>query len=73
MATAQALWAACGIAAFMLLPVGAFRMLAYMSGEVDHTPTMRTVARLALVVGGVALAGFLGLTVWFLLTEQRPW
>ncbi|HEU4513119.1 MAG TPA: hypothetical protein VFR87_08435 [Nocardioidaceae bacterium] len=73
MTTAQTLWAVCGIAAFLLLPVGAFRMLAYLSGEVDHTPAMRAVARMALVVGGVALAAFLGLTAWLLATDQRPW
>jgi hypothetical protein len=71
--TAQTLWAVCGIIAFLLLPVGAFRMLAYLSGEVDHTPTMRTVARMALGIGGAALVAFLGLTAWFLVTDQRPW
>ncbi len=67
------LWAVCGIVAVLLLPVGAFRMLAYLSGEADHTPTMRTVARMALVVGGVAFAGFLGLTAWLVATGRRPW
>jgi hypothetical protein len=73
MTTAQTLWAVCGIIAFLLLPVGAFRMLAYLSGEVDHTPTMRAVARMALGVGGAALVVFLALTVWFLATGDRPW
>ena len=72
MSTAQALWAVCGITALLLLPVGAFRMVAYRSGETDHTPTLRTVALLALTVGGVALVGFLALSAWFLVTGERP-
>jgi hypothetical protein len=48
-------------------------MLAYLSGAVDHTPTMRAEARMALGVGGAALVVFLALTVWFLVTDDRPW
>jgi len=67
------LWAASGIAAFMLLPVGAIRLLAYRAGDVDHTPAMRTVALLALGLGTVALAAFLLLSTWLLATGERPW
>jgi hypothetical protein len=73
MSTAQTLWAVCAITAFLLLPVGAVRMVAYRSGEVDHTPALRAVAVLALGLGTVALVGFLALTVWFLATGGRPW
>lgn len=66
------LWAASGICAFLLLPVGAIRMVAYRSGEVDHTTALRSVALLALGLGTAALAVFAALTVWFLATGSRP-
>ena len=66
------IWAVSGICAFLLLPVGAIRMIAYRSGEVDHTPALRSVARLALGIGGAALLVFAGLTGWFLATGTRP-
>lgn len=69
----EAVWAVCGISAILLLSVGAFRMLAYRSGETDHTPTMRRVALLALGLGAAALLGFVALTGWFLVTGRRPW
>lgn len=70
MSTAQLLWAASGVCAFMLLPVGAIRLLAYRSGDVDHTPALRAVALLALALGSSALVAFLGLTAWLLLSGQ---
>lgn len=73
MSAAALLWAVSGITALLLLPVGAFRMLAYRSGETDHTPTLRAVAVMALGVGGVAALLFIGLTVWFLATGEQPW
>jgi uncharacterized membrane protein YhfC len=73
MGTAQAVWALCGIVALLLLPVGAFRWIAYRSGETDHTPALRDVALMALGIGGAAFAGFLGLTAWFLATGRNPW
>jgi len=73
MHTLGTLWVACAIAACMLLPVGGIRLLAYRSGGVDHTPTMRRVALLALGLGTAALAGFAVLTVWFLATGEPPW
>ncbi len=73
MSAATLLWAVSGITALLLLPVGAFRMLAYRSGETDHTPALRAVAVMALGIGGVAALVFAGLTVWFLASGQRPW
>lgn len=67
MDTAHLVWGGSGIAAFLLLPVGAIRMVAYRSRQVDHTPTMRRVAHLALGLGGLALAVFVASTVWLLL------
>lgn len=73
MTAAALVWAVAGITAVLLLPVGAFRMLAYRSGETDHTPTLRAVAVMALGIGGVAALVFVGLTVWFLASGEQPW
>ena len=73
MSIAQALWAVSGIVAALLLPVGAFRWVAYRSGEADHTPGLRGVALMALGLGALGLVAFLGLTVWFLAGGRRPW
>lgn len=43
------------------------RTLAYRSGQVDHTPTMRTVARFAVALGTVGFVCLAGLTVALLL------
>lgn len=72
MSSAQLVWAVSGIVALLLLPVGAFRMVAYRSGEVDHSPALRSVALLALGLGGAALLVFVVMTVWFLATGLRP-
>jgi hypothetical protein len=73
MSIAQALWVVCGIVAVLLLPVGAFRWVAYRSGETDHTPALRGVALMALGLGAVGFVAFLGLTVWFLAAGRQPW
>lgn len=72
MSAVQIIWAVAGICALLLLPVGAFRMLAYRSGETDHTPALRFVALLALGLGALGFVVFLVLTAWFLVTGQRP-
>ena len=72
MSTAQLVWAVSGICAFMLLPVGAVRLLAYRSRQVDHTPPLRAVALLAVGLGTAALAVFLVLGAWLLLTGRGP-
>jgi hypothetical protein len=69
----ELLWVGCGVTAFMLLPVGAIRMAAYRSGEIDHTPTLRRVALLALVLGGAALVGFVALSAYLVLRGDGPW
>jgi hypothetical protein len=68
----SALWAVSLIVALGLLPVGLLRMVAYRSGEVDHTPPLRFVARLALGVGAAALLVFVATTAWYLATGTRP-
>jgi hypothetical protein len=65
-------WSISAIVAFGLLPVGALRMVAYRSGEVDHTQALRFVAWLAVVLGGLGALVFVVLTVWFVATERRP-
>lgn len=72
MSAVQIVWAVSGFCALLLLPVGAFRMLAYRSGEVDHTPALRSVAVLALGLGALGFVVFAVLTAWFLVTGQRP-
>lgn len=59
----HAAWAASLIAAGWLLPIGMWRMLAYRSGEVDHTPGMRMVAVIALGLGACAALVLIALTV----------
>lgn len=49
------------------LPVGIIRTLAYRSGEIDHTPTMRTVAILAMSLGLLGLLCFAALSTALLL------
>jgi len=72
MGTVELVWAIAGICALLLLPVGAIRMVAYRSGEVDHTSALRSVAVLALGIGGAAFAVFVVLSLWFLATGERP-
>jgi hypothetical protein len=48
------------------LPLGVVRLLAYRSGETDHTPTMRTAALFALALGLVGLACLVVLSVLLL-------
>jgi len=72
MTPAQVAWLVSLVVAGGLLPVGAIRMLIYRSGDIDHTPALRFVAWFALIIGGVALAVWAGLTVWFLATGASP-
>lgn len=60
--TLLALWLASIVAAVWFLTVGAIRFLAYRAGT-DHTPGMRTVAVVALVLGGAAVLTAVGLGV----------
>lgn len=45
------------------LPVGLWRTAAYRSRSIDHTPTMRTVAIVAMVLGLGSLATYVALSV----------
>lgn len=67
------LWAAAGVSALLLLPVGAVRLLAYRAGGVDHTRGLHAVAVFALATGSVCLAAFLLLGVALAVTGDRPW
>ena len=68
MGTVETAWAISGVVAFLLLPVGAVRLVAYRSGEVDHTRALRSVAIVALSLGALALVVFLAMTIWLLAT-----
>lgn len=59
----QTAWGVSFVAAGWLLVVGAIRMIAYRSGEVDHTPGMRGVALFTLAGGAVAAVVFVVLTI----------
>lgn len=64
----QVAWAVSLVATGWFLAVGAIRMLAYRSGEVDHTPGMRLVATITLSLG---LVSFLALVVLSIVIAQR--
>ena len=72
MTPAQVAWVVSLVVAGGLLPVGIVRMVIYRSGEVDHTPTMRSVAWFALITGAAAFFVLLALTLWFLTSGERP-
>lgn len=72
MTTIQLMWAASLVIALVTLPVGAFRMLIYRSGEIDHTPTLHKAAWVAVALGSTALLVFVALTIYLLATGQRP-
>ncbi|WP_148574059.1 hypothetical protein [Nocardioides caldifontis] len=59
-------WGASLIVTLWALPVGIVRMLAYRSGETDHTPTMRTAAQVALALGLLGLVSLAVLSVLLL-------
>lgn len=72
MGTMSMIWLGSAIAALMLLPVGLIRLIAYRSGQVDHTPTMRTVVVVVLGLGTLAALVFVALSLWFLVSGERP-
>lgn len=63
MGSLQVAWAVSLVATGWFLAIGTIRMLAYRSGEVDHTPGMRFVAALTLALGGIAAAALIILTI----------
>jgi len=60
MSALEVAWGAALVVTLTVLPMGAVRVIAYRSREVDHTPTMRTAAVFALSLG---LAGLVALVV----------
>lgn len=63
MDTLVAAWWLALLITLVTLPAGLWRTAAYRSGQIDHTPTMRTAAIVAMSLGLAALAAYLGLTV----------
>lgn len=55
-------WALSFIATAWFLPIGAIRMIAYVSGQVDHTPGMRRLAVATLATGAGAAVVMVSLT-----------
>jgi hypothetical protein len=51
----QLAWDASLLVLLTALPMGAIRMIAYRSGEIDHSQTMLIAASVALSIGLVAL------------------
>jgi hypothetical protein len=51
----QLAWGASLLVLLTALPMGAIRMIAYRSGEIDHSQTMLIAASVALSIGVVAL------------------
>lgn len=64
--TLQVVWAAALLVTLAALPVGAVRMVAYRSGEVDHTRTMRIAMYVALAAGAAGLLALLVTSVLLL-------
>ncbi|CAM3653636.1 hypothetical protein NOMA109596_05505 [Nocardioides marinus] len=62
MDTLVAAWWLALLITLATLPVGLWRTAAYRSGSIDHTPTMRTVAIVAMTLGLGALAAYVVLT-----------
>jgi hypothetical protein len=52
------LWAICLIVAVGAFPQAVVRTIAYRSGEVDHTPTMRIAATVAVALCVAGSVGF---------------
>jgi hypothetical protein len=66
MSALQVAWGAALVVTVWALPMGVVRLLAYRSGETDHTPTMRTAALFALAVGLLGLGCLVVLSVMLL-------
>ena len=62
----QLAWAVSLLVTLTALPVGAVRMIAYRSGEIDHTQTLLIAASVALSIGVVALLALLVTSVMLL-------
>ena len=67
MDTLTAAWVLSLLCSMVSVPMAAVRAYAYLSGERDHTPTMRTAMIFAVAVAGVAVAAFLGCSIALLI------
>lgn len=61
MSTLEIAWGIALIVTLGALPVGILRTVAYRSGEIDHTRTMRIAATVALTLGLIGLIGLVAL------------
>jgi hypothetical protein len=63
MDTLTALWTLAVLVTIVSVPMAFVRGYAYLSGERDHTPTMRIAMLVAIVIAGVALIAVIGLSI----------
>jgi hypothetical protein len=66
MSPLQLAWVVSLLVTLTALPVGAVRMVAYRSGEIDHTQTLLIAASVALSLGVVALLALVVTSVMLL-------
>lgn len=66
MSSLQLAWAVSLLVTLTALPVGAVRMVAYRSGEIDHTQTLLIAASVGLSLGVVALLALVVTSVMLL-------
>jgi hypothetical protein len=66
MSRLQLAWVVSLLVTLTALPVGAVRMVAYRSGEIDHTQTLLIAASVALSLGVVALLALVVTSVMLL-------
>jgi uncharacterized membrane protein len=63
MDTLTALWTLAVLVTIVSVPMAFVRGYAYLSGERDHTPTMRIAMLVAIAIAAVALIAVIGLSI----------
>jgi hypothetical protein len=63
MDTLTALWILALLVVMVSVPMAFVRGYAYLSGERDHTPTMRIAMIVSVAIAAVAVAALLGLSI----------
>ena len=63
MDTLTALWTLAVLVTIVSVPMAFVRGYVYLSGERDHTPTMRTAMLVAIGIAAVALVAVIGLSI----------
>lgn len=63
MDTLTALWTLALLVVMVSVPMAFVRAYAYLSGERDHTRTMRIAMQVAVAIAGVAVLALIGLSI----------